>query len=73
MTYAQKLLIHQLVDVESIDYDHMINVMSANDLQEIAEERVAQRRCCNLKCASILTEEHVKKVVSRKYNIMKGG
>ncbi len=59
--------------VSSSDFDHILNVMSANDLQEIAEERVAQRRCCNLRCAQILTEEHVKKVVSRKFNIMKGG
>lgn len=47
--------------------------MSANDYQDIAEMRVTYKRCCNLKCAQFLTEDHVNKIVSRKFIILKGG
>ena len=67
------MLIHQLLEVDTLVFDHFLNVISSNDYQEIAEERVALRRCCNLRCPQFLSDDHVNKVISRKFIILKGG
>ena len=55
--FTQQILIHQGIDPESDAFKDALGVLSLQQFDEIAEERVSLRRCCNLKCPKKLPEE----------------
>lgn len=48
-------------------------VLTAENFQQVAEERVTMNKCCNLECLTQVDSEYVKKLLSRKFNILRSG
>lgn len=68
--YSQKMLICNEIDDE---FNAALSLQNGISLDEIVEERVSMFRCCNLRCAQVLPEQHVKKITARKLIIRKDG
>lgn len=71
--FCQQLLIHQAIDPASEVFDYALGVLSLQQVEDIMEERVSLRRCCNLRCHEKVPEEQAKLVIARKFVIQKGG
>jgi hypothetical protein len=71
--FCQQLLIHQAIEPKSEVFDFALGVLSLQQVEDIMEERVSLRRCCNLKCSEKVPEEQAKLVIARKIVIQKGG
>jgi hypothetical protein len=71
--FCQQLLIHQAIEPKSEVFDFALGVLSLQQVEDIMEERVSLRRCCNLKCSEKVPEEQAKLVIARKFVIQKGG